>query len=135
MACHEIAALRLFLHRALGTRAPHERDHELAELGPALEAGPLAALANAPDLAAARRSLAAAAAELDARVAAMEPQDPQLGYHRALVVTVAATQRSLDRLVHAMERFYLDIEDTHDLLHEVFPGSAADADDRESAHG
>ena len=25
-----------------------------------------------------------------------------------------------------VERFYLDIEDTHDLLHEVFPGSDLD---------
>lgn len=134
MACHEIAALRLFLHRTLGTRAPHERDHEVAELGAVLEGGPLAALANATDFAAARRALEAAAGELDARVSGMAPGDPQLGYYRSLVVTVRATQRSLDRIVAQTERFYLDIEDTHDLLHEVFPGSAADPDEHHHDH-
>lgn len=135
MACHEIAALRLCLHRLLGTRALHERDHEVAELGAVLEGGPLAALANATDFASARRALEAAAGELDAKVSGMSPSDPQLGYYRSLVVTVRATQRSLDRIVAQTERFYLDIEDTHDLLHEVFPGSAADPDDHAHDHG
>jgi hypothetical protein len=134
MACHEIAALRLFLHRILGTRAPHERDHEVAELGPILDGGPLAALSNATDFASARRALEAAAGELDAKVSAMSPSDPQLGYYRSLVVTVRATQRSLDRIVAQTERFYLDIEDTHDLLHEVFPGSAAEPDEHPHHH-
>lgn len=134
MACHEIAALRLCLHRILGTRAPHERDHELAELGPVLHAGPLAALAAAADFASARRALEAAASELDAKVSSMSLHDPQLGYYRALVVTVRATQRSLDRVLTQTERLYLDIEDTHDLLHEVFPGSAAEPDDHDHDH-
>lgn len=135
MACHEIAALRLCLHRLLGTRAPHERDHEVAELGAVLERGPLAALANATDFASARRALEAAAGELDAKVSGMSASDPQLGYYRSLVVTVRATQRSLDRIVAQTERFYLDIEDTHDLLHEVFPGSAAEPDAHAHDHG
>lgn len=126
MACHEIAALRLCLHRLLGSRPPHERDHELAELGSILDGGPLAALASAPDLAGAKRALEAAAVDLEVRVTSMSPGDPQLGYHRALVVTVRSTLRALERLAQETERFYLDIEDTHDLLHEVFPGSEAD---------
>lgn len=125
MACHEIAALRIALHRLLGTRSPAELAHEVAELGPLLESdGPLRRIAEATDLAAIRRALEASAIELETRVSAMDTADPSLGYHRALVVTVRATLRDLERSVGSLERFYLDVEDTHDLLHEVFPGSA-----------
>jgi hypothetical protein len=125
MACHEIAALRIALHRLLGTRAEHEKTHEVAELGAACT-GALRALTDATDLAGMRRALDAAASEMDARVAGMDASDPQLGYHRALVVTVRGVQRQVERILADTERFYLDIEETHDLLHEVFPGSALD---------
>ncbi len=122
MACHEIAALRLGLHTLLGSRPDHERSHELAELGEVLDrGGALAALAGATTLGALRDALAAAALELEGRVAEMGPETPNLGYHRALLVTVHSTQRSLDRISADIERFYMDIEDTHDLLHETFP--------------
>jgi hypothetical protein len=125
MACHEIAALRIALHRMLGTRPEQEKSHEYAELGIACT-GALKALTEASDLASMRRALDAAGAELDARVAGMKLDDPQLGYYRALVVTVRAVQRQVERILADTERFYLDIEDTHDLLHEVFPGSDLD---------
>lgn len=125
MACHEIAAVRVSMHRLLGTRPEHEKTHELAELGSS-HAGALKALAEAPDLASLRRALDAAASDLDAKVAGMAPADPQLGYHRALVVTVRGVQRQVERIIADAERFYLDIEETHDLLHEQFPGSDAD---------
>lgn len=124
MACHEIAALRISLHTLLGTRPAAELTHEIAEVGPLLEVdGPLRRLSEARDFAAIRRALEASASELEARVTAMSTDDPLLGYHRALVVTVRGVLRDVERTAAQLERFYLDIEDTHDLLHEVFPGS------------
>ncbi|MDP2311947.1 MAG: DUF3209 family protein [Pseudomonadota bacterium] len=128
MACHEIAALRIALHTQLGSRPDHEKAHEIEELGAHIHKGALGAIANARDLATTKRALEVSASELEAKVAAMDAAAPSLGYHRALVVTVRSTQRALDRIIADIERFYLDIEDTHDLLHEVYPGSDADAD-------
>ncbi len=124
MACHEIAALRIALHHVLGSRPDAELTHELAELGTVCETdGPLRRLTEARDFAGMRRALEAAAHDLEARVAEMPADHPTLGYHRALVVTVRGVLRDVERLSALVERFYLDIEDTHDLLHEVFPGS------------
>ena len=124
MACHEIAALRIALHHVLGSRPDAELTHELAELGSVCETdGPLRRLTEARDFATLRRTLEAAASEQEAQLAGMAPDDPKLGYHRALVVTVRGVLRDVERTTAQLERFYLDIEDTHDLLHEVFPGS------------
>lgn len=124
MACHEIAALRVGLHRILGNRPEAELGHELAELGPLAKApGPLREMTLASDLDGLRRSLQAAADQQEAGLASLPADDPRQGYHRALVVTVRAALRDLERTQRLLERFYLDIEDTHDLLHEVFPGS------------
>ena len=127
MACHEIAALRIALHRILGTRPDMELTHEVAELGSVCEVdGPLRRVTEARDLATLRRALEAAVTDHEAQLASMSADDPQLGYHRALVVTVRGVLRDVARMSTMMERFYLDIEDTHDLLHEVFPGSDLD---------
>ena len=124
MACHEIAALRVALHRLLGTRPAAELTHEVAELGTVCDTdGPLRRLTEARDLASLRRALEAAATDHETHFAEMAGDDPKLGYHRALVVTVRGVLRDVERMAAQMERFYLDIEDTHDLLHEVFPGS------------
>ncbi|MCK6521385.1 DUF3209 family protein [Myxococcota bacterium] len=123
MACHEIAALRIALHNLLGTRPAVELTHEVAELGALCELdGPLRRLTQARDLGTLRRALEAAVGEHEAQLGAMSPDDPTLGYHRALVVTVRCALRDVERMSMMIERFYLDIEDTHDLLHEVFPG-------------
>lgn len=122
MACHEIAALRLSLHTVLGNRPDHEKTHELAELGDVIaREGALKALSEARDLGAAKAALAASALDLEAKVAGMSRDDAGLGYHRALLVNVRSVQQNLDRIIADVERFYQDIEDTHDLLHEVFP--------------
>lgn len=124
MACHEIAALRIALHSLLGTRPDSELTHEVAELGDVCATdGPLRRLTEARDFASIRRTLEAAATDHETHLASMSADDPKLGYHRALVVTVRGVLRDVERMAAQMERFYLDIEDTHDLLHEVFPGS------------
>ena len=129
MACHEIASLRIALHKLLGSRPDHELTHEIAEVGPLLEVdGPLRRLSEARDFSGMRKALEASASTLEARVATMKATDPSLGYHRALVVTVRSVLRDVERMSAQLERFYLDIEDTHDLLHEVFPGSEGEMD-------
>lgn len=124
MACYEVAALRLSLHTLLGDRPAHERTHEEEELGAHLqEPGALKSLSEAGNLAEIRRALEAATVDLEQRVADMPAQAPSLGYYRALVVTVKRTQADLARLSTQIEGYYNDLDETHDLLHEVFPES------------
>lgn len=124
MACYEVASLRLALFNLLGDRPTHERTHEVEELGEKLtEPGPLKMLAEATNLSSLRNALDAAALELEQRVADMSKDAPQLGYYRALVVTVKRTQRDLARMSSDLERYYSDLDEVHDVLHEVFPDS------------
>ena len=124
MACYEVASLRLALFNLLGDRPAHERTHEVEELGSKLtEDGPLKMLAEANNLSTLRKALDAAALELEQKVADMSKEAPQLGYYRALVVTVKRTQRDLSRMSADLERYYSDLDEIHDVLHEIFPES------------
>ena len=124
MACYEVASLRLALFNLLGDRPEHERTHEAEELGSKLtEPGPLKMLAEATNLSALQKALDAAALELEQKVADMPAAAPQLGYYRALVVTVKRTQRDLARMSADLERYYSDLDEIHDVLHEIFPDS------------
>ncbi len=124
MACYEVASLRLALFNLLGDRPAHERTHEVEELGSKLtEEGPLKMLAEANNLSTLRKALDAAALELEQKVADMSKEAPQLGYYRALVVTVKRTQRDLARMSADLERYYTDLDEVHDVLHEIFPES------------
>ena len=124
MACYEVASLRLALFNLLGDRPTHERTHEVEELGSKLtEAGPLKMVAEANNLSNLRKALDASALELEQKVADMSNQAPQLGYYRALVVTVKRTQRDLARMSADLERYYTDLDEIHDVLHEIFPES------------
>ena len=124
MACYEVAALRLALFNLLGNRPAYERSHEVEELGSKLtEPGPLKMLAEATDLSTLRKALDAAALELEQKVADMSKDAPQLGYYRSLVVTVKRTQGDLARMNADLERYYTDLDEVHDVLHEIFPES------------
>ena len=124
MACYEVASLRLALFNLLGNRPAHERTHEAEELGSKLtEPGPLKMLAEASDLSTLRKALDAAALELEQKVSDMPKEAPQLGYYRALVVTVKRTQGDLARMCADLERYYMDLDEVHDVLHEIFPES------------
>jgi hypothetical protein len=123
MACHEIAALRLGLMTVLGSDDEAERAHELAELGDAAcRPGPLASLTKASNLAALVQLYGASLADLGERVARCEPQDPKLGYLRALVVLTKKVELELRAHVEALGRMNRELEEMHDLVHELFPG-------------
>lgn len=122
MACHEVAALRLGLMNLLGSADDAERQHELAELGAAVEApGPLRALAQARDLATLSRSFDAALDALAERVARTPPDDPDAAYLRALLVLTKKVELDLGNHVEMTRRLYRDLEELHDFVHELHP--------------
>jgi hypothetical protein len=122
MACHEIAALRLGLMRLLGRNDEAERQHELAELGAGAEApGPIRSLCGATDLASLRRFFESALSDLNAKVAGTRADDPKLGYYRSLIVLTRKVELDLANQIDSLTRFYRDLDEMHDFVHEIYP--------------
>ena len=122
MACHEIAALRLGLMRVLGVDDEAERQHELAELGAGAEApGPLRALYQSSDLASLKRFFEASLSDLGAKVARTAPTDAKLPYYRSLMVLTKKVELDLGNQIDALTRFYRDLDEMHDFVHEIYP--------------
>jgi hypothetical protein len=122
MACHEIAALRLGLMQILGIDDEAERQHELAELnqgGP--PSGELRLLSDARDLTSLKQLFESSLAQLEERVAATSPGDPQLGYLRSLVILTKKVELDLRNELERLTRFYRDLDEMHDFVHEMFP--------------
>jgi hypothetical protein len=122
MSCHEIAALRLGLMQLLGIQDEAERRHELAELGDALEKpGPLRALASARDLEGLCTSYASALSQLTERIARAGAHEPKLPYLRTLAVLTKKVELDLRASVDALTRFWRELEEVHDYVHEIYP--------------
>lgn len=124
MACHEIAALRLGMMNMLGRKDPSEIRHELAELGElADKPGPLQNLAKSSNHAEMSAELANAVGELEQRVALMANDDPEIGYYRTLLVTTRRVEGELASHRAALERMFEGLDESHHLIHELFPAS------------
>jgi len=122
MACHEIAALRLGLMRVLGIDDEAERRHELAELGDGAEKpGPIRSLCDVQDLASLRRFFEASLSDLEQKVAATRSDDPKLPYYRALVILTKKTELELRSHSENLARFYRELDEMHDFVHEIYP--------------
>jgi hypothetical protein len=122
MACHEIAALRLGLMRVLGRTDEAERQHELAELGDGAERpGPIRSLCEANSLASLKRFFEASLSDLGAKVAGTRADDPKLPYYRSLMVLTKKVELDLGNQIDALTRFYRDLDEMHDYVHEVYP--------------
>jgi hypothetical protein len=122
MACHEIAALRLGLMRILGREDEAERQHELAELGDAVKRpGPIQSLCEVRDFASMHRLFAASLAELEHKVATTSEGDPKLPYLRSLVILSKKTELDLQNQADSLTRFYRELEEMHDFVHEIYP--------------
>jgi hypothetical protein len=122
MACHEIAALRLGLMGLIGIEDEAERQHELAELGDAGEKpGPLRALREARNLTALQKSYEAALTELGEKVARTQSSDEKLPYLRSLLILTKKVELELASHHETLNRFYRDLEELHDYVHEIFP--------------
>jgi Protein of unknown function (DUF3209) len=122
MACHEIAALRLGLMKILGTKDEAERAHELAELGEyASKPGPLASLTTASDLDALTSLFSTSLVDLNEKAARTSPTDAKLPYFRSLVVLTKKVELELRGHVEGLTRMNRELEEMHDLVHELFP--------------
>ena len=123
MSCHEIEALRLGLMNVLGTEDRSAREHAEKELEGHLD-GPIEALANAETLSEIERHLDAALVDLEAEVAATDPDDPAYGYVRGRLVAVRDAERAVHRLTDQGESVLDGLGEAHDVLHETFPVEA-----------
>lgn len=122
MACHEIAGLRLGLMRVLGLDDEAERQHELAELGDAANnPGPIQSMLRSDNLTTLKKFFEAALADLEQRIAACKPNDPDLGYLRSLLVLTKKVELDLQNYLHSLTTFYRNLDEMHDLVHEIFP--------------
>jgi hypothetical protein len=122
MACHEIAALRLGLMKILGTNDEAERAHELAELGEAANVpGPLASMLVAADFDALVKLYGASLGDLNDKVAKLPSGDPKLPYLRTLLVLTKKVELDLKAHAEGLARMNRELEEMHDLVHELFP--------------
>jgi len=122
MACHEVAALRLGLMNVLGIHDDAEKQHELAELGAAAERpGPIQSLAQARDLGELKRRYESALAELADQVARRRSDDAKLPYLRSLLILTKKVELELAKHTEMLSRFYRDLEELHDFVHEIYP--------------
>jgi hypothetical protein len=122
MACHEIAALRLGLMRILGRSDEAERQHELAELGDGAEKpGSIRSLCETTNLANSQRFFAAALSDLGVKVAGMRADDPKLPYYRSLIVLTKKVELDLINQIDSLTRFYTNLDEMHDFVHEIYP--------------
>jgi hypothetical protein len=106
----------------LGVDDAAERQHELAELGAAAEApGPIRALSQATNLTRLKQMFETSLTALDEKVAAAAPDDPKLAYYRSLLVLTKKVELDLRNQVDSLTRFYRDLDEMHDFVHEIFP--------------
>ncbi|HUY87847.1 MAG TPA: DUF3209 family protein [Pirellulales bacterium] len=122
MACHEIAALRLGLMQILGIQDEAEREHELAELNQGeAPSDALRVLSESRDFGSLKRFFETALAQLEERVARTPANDRQMPYLRALIVLTKKVELDLRNQLESLTRFYRDLDEMHDFVHELFP--------------
>jgi len=122
MTCHEIEALRLGLMGMLGTEDEDARRHAEQELGETLETnGPIAALAEADSVDELQRHLDAALVDLEEEIAATETGTQEYDYLRGRLVAARDAEAALERFATQGEQLLAGFDDSHHLLHELFP--------------
>jgi hypothetical protein len=123
MACHEVAALRLGLMGVIGIRDEAAKQHEIAEIGEEAlgKPGPIRSLASAESLMGLKKYYEAALTDLEQKVASAPDQDPQLPYYRSLLVLTKKVELELRNTIQGLERFYQDLDEMHDFVHEIYP--------------
>jgi hypothetical protein len=108
--------------RILGLEDEAERQHELAELGDgASRPGPIRSLCGAQDLASLRRYFEAALADLEERISRTPANDPDLAYLRSLLILNKKVELDLQNYVQGLNAFYRNLDEMHDLVHEIYP--------------
>lgn len=121
--------------RLLGIDDEAERQHELAELNQGPQPTPtMLALIDAKNFAQLKQGFESALVELEERVAHTPAGDPQLGYLRALVVLTKKVELDLRNQLESTTRLYRDLDEMHDLVHEIFPAPVKQEHDHDHDH-
>jgi hypothetical protein len=124
MSCRELAALRLGLMRTIGIEDESERQHELAELGDqASKPGPLRSMSEATNLEELKKHYDTAISRLEEAVSTTSSDNPKLAYYRTLLVTTKKVELDLNNQIASFTRFYRDLDQIHDFIHEIYPAS------------
>ncbi len=122
MACRELAALRLGLMNLAGIDDDHERQHELKELGDAINAdGPFKSMTEATNFKDLQAFFQASLAELNDRVAKCDESDPKLGYYRSLIILTKKVEQDMDNQLRSLNQLFQDLDEIHHYTHEVYP--------------
>lgn len=122
MACHELAGLRLGMMNVLGIKDDKEKQHELSELGKAASTpGPICQMVESSNLKDLKQFFETSLTGLAEKVSKTPSTDPKLGYYRSLMIATKKVELELNRLNDDFHRFYKDLEEVHDYIHEIFP--------------
>ena len=122
MACSELAALRVGLMNVIGIDDPAEKKHELDEIGDELKINPsLGAMVESFSLNDLKRYFSSSLAQLDEKIQKFADDDKQLAYYKTLLVMTKKAELDLENHVRGLQKFYEDLEDVHDFIHEVYP--------------
>ena len=133
MSCHELAALRLGFMTILGRDNIAERLHEEAELGDVLQQeGPLKTLAKSSNIAMLQKRYTNTLVFLEEKVTkllhtnkegGLPEVEKKIAYLQTLLVLTRKVEMDLKRMQQDMEIFYQNLEDIHDFVHEIYPGT------------
>jgi hypothetical protein len=108
--------------QVLGIQDEAERQHELAELNQGSPPSPtVRLLSEAKDFALLKQGFESALSELEERVAHADAGDSQLPYLRSLVILNKKIELDLRNSVDGLNRFYRDLDELHDFVHEMYP--------------
>ncbi|EMK01914.1 DUF3209 family protein [Leptospira sp. WS58.C1] len=123
MACHEIAALRLGMMNVLGIKDESVIQHEKNEIGPEalFSPGPIQSLTNANNFEDLIRFFEASLVELEQKISGLSTVDPKSGYYTSLLILTKKVELDLKNSAKAFQTLYLDLEEMHDFVHEIYP--------------
>ena len=122
MACHELAALRLGLMEVIGIEDPHEKEHDIAELGESINnPGPLQSLTTSANLETLARFFGHALTELQEKVSRTDKDDKNRHYYNSLLVLTKKVEQDLQNQIDQMKKLYGDLDEIHHFLHELYP--------------
>lgn len=106
----------------LGHNDEGEREHELAEIGSAInEPGPIQSLSKSANLADLKSFFEDSTSRLEERVSKTPADDPKLGYYRTLIILTKKVELELNHQIEGLMHLYRDLDEMHDLVHEVYP--------------
>jgi len=127
MACKELSALRLGMMELIGIVDPAEKDHDLRELEEdAVKIGPIKSLIESGNLMKLQQFYEHVLSDLQERVSKMDIHDSSYAYHQALLVLTKKVEQDLGNQIEGMKKLYLDLDEIHHYLHDLYPSGEKD---------